>query len=708
MSYIGNLNFSFFPKVPIIFQTEASECGLACVAMISSYYGHNQNIHSLRQKHAISIKGLTLKDLINICEKNNFNSRPLRLELHELANLRLPAIVHVNMDHFVVLTAVSKSTITVIDPASGTIKHNINDFSEIFTGIALELWPNSKFEEKSEVIGFKLKTLFKDLIFLSKPFSYLLVLAIVLELLSLTTPLYMQFILDNVIPFNDVNLLNLLTLAFVTLFIFNIIISTTQTLLGLFISTTLNVQWKSNILNHLVNLPNKYFVSRHLGDILSRFNAIDPIQSTLTSTLIITVLNGILAIFTLFLMFYFSPVLALISLISMLTYLVVRIVSYAPLRNYMEKGIVLSANQNTYLMETIRGIRSLKQHNKQNSRAKNWLSLFINQTNNSLSTQKLTLTISILNKFIFGIENFLIVWIGSSLVMENSFTIGFFMAYIAYKTQFAGRFSSLIDSYIQIKMLSLYGERLSDIVLTDPEKNNTLPISSEKKLSVKGDIKVENISFKYGEYENDIIENISFHILPGQSVAFTGPSGEGKTTLINILNGTLEPTKGVVYIDNIPLNKFGIDNLRSIVSCVDQNDHLFAGTILENISFFHEDPDIDYIEECAKLACIHEEINNMPMGYLTLVGDMGSSLSGGQKQRILIARALYQKPRILFMDEATSHLDTQNEKVINKNISNLNITRIFIAHRKETILSSDRIISIKNKKILFDKYTKDV
>ncbi|KQG22777.1 ABC transporter [Acinetobacter baumannii] len=679
-----------------------SECGLACLAMISSYYGHYETIFTLRQKYSVSIKGSSLSDLIKIAGKINLNSRPLRLEMDELSKLRLPCIIHINMDHFVVLVSVNKK-IEVIDPSLGKRFYSIDEFSDIFTGIALEIWPNSKFEknEKKEIFNFF--HLLHDLKSLLPSFSYILILAVVLEILGLVSPLYMQFVLDNVIPEGDRQLLLTLTIAFFMLMIFNIIITTTQTLIGMFVSTTLNVQWKSNVLNHLVNIPNEYFFKRHLGDIISRFNSIDPIQSTLTSTFIITLLNACLAIFTLCLMFYFSAQLALITLIAMVLYLLLKIITYLPLRSLAEKGIILGASQNSYLMETIRGIRAIKQYNKQDERSNNWLSLFVNQTNNSLSSQKLSVIISIINKFIFGVENLLIIWFGANLVIDKTFTIGFLTAFIAYKTQFSTRFSSLIDSYFQIKMLSLHGERLSDIVLTDQEDVTAFELTPNVKQEIKGQIKAENISFKYGDFEAEIIQGLNLTIEAGQSIALTGPSGCGKTTFLNLLNASLKPTSGEIFLDNIPFSQLGTKNLRSLIACVDQNDTLFAGNIIENISFFDSNVKLEWVERCAEMAGIHNEIIKMPMGYWSLVGDMGSSLSGGQKQRILIARALYQKPKILFMDEATSHLDIRKEKEINQMISDLKITRVIIAHRKETIMSADRVISLKEGKICFDK-----
>lgn len=642
MTILKNVVFNSQQRLPILLQTENSECGLVCLAMISAYYGHHISLLELRQKFSISIKGTTLNDLIHLSTKINLSARPLRVDLDEITQLRIPCIIHINMDHFVVLKEVTRKKIIVVDPAYGIRNYTHEEFSDIFTGIALELWPSSKFEEKKEIKSFRILGLLGELKNFIPPYIYLLILAIVLEVFNLLSPLYMQFLLDNVIPEGDEKLLVTLSLAFLMLLVFSIVVSVTQALLGLFVATTLSVQWKYNILQHLVNLPQDYFFKRHLGDILSRFNSIEPIQSTLTSTFIVTLINGFMALFTFGLMCYMNIKLALISLLSLLLYLAVRIIAFHPLKRLMEKGIIYSANQGTYLMETLRGMKVIKLFNKQNIRSKNWLSLYIYQVNNSITTQKYNLAFSIIYKLIFGIESIAILWLGALLVIEKSITIGFLVAFIAYKNQFASRFSSLIDSFIQIKMLDLHGERLSDIVLTDQDQDTSLQLSEQRKNEIQGKITVKNLTFKYGESDPEIIKNISFEIAPGQSVSLTGPSGEGKTTLMNLLNSSLTATEGDILIDDISLKQFGKNNVRSIIACVSQDDTLFAGNLYENISFFDDNIDQEWVEKCAKMSGIHDEILQMPMGYLSLVGDMGSSFSGGQKQRLFIARALYK------------------------------------------------------------------
>jgi len=356
-------------------------------------------------------------------------------------------------------------------------------------------------------------------------------------------------------------------------------------------------------------------------------------------------------------------------------------------------------------METMRGIKTIKQFEKQDYRQATWLSLFVNQINAGLTTQKLNLMFGFINKLLFGLQNIIIIWLGATFVIEGEFTVGILMAFIAYKNQFGGRVSSLIDKYVEVKMLSLHGERLADIVLTDQDKDSYSFVPEASELQ-KTEIDVKSLRFRYSDDESWILHGINFNIPEGQSVAIVGPTGCGKTTLMNLLLGNLVPEHGEIKIGGQSIKNIGSNKLRNFITYVAQDDVLSAGSILENISFFDDGVQQDWVEQCAKMASVHDEIMAMPMGYQTLVGDMGNILSGGQKQRILLARAMYRKPKILFLDEATSHLDIIKEKEINDMIKLLNITRIIIAHRPETISSVDRIIALNNGRVVSDQMSK--
>ena len=693
MDFLKNINFGLSAKIPMILQTESSECGLACLAMIAYYHGYRTDLFILRQKYPISQKGATLHTLVKIAQKMRLTTRPLRLELDELSQLRMPCILHWDMNHFVVLKSVSKNKVTILDPSYGQKILTTKEISSHFTGIALEVWADSDFEKKEDKANIRLFKLIGEIKGLYGSLGQILILALVLEVFALTSPFFMQWVIDHAIVSADSNLLTTLVIGFGILMFLTQLTSLLQTWIGMYISTTLNVQWKANVFHHLTHLPSQFFQKRHLGDIISRFGAIDNIQSTLTTTFLTVILDGMMTVFTLVMMFFYSPALAWIAIGAMIIYGVLRWIWYAPLKRATEEQIIHSAKQSTHFMETMRGIRAIKRFNKEDMRKDTWLTLFVNTINAGLYTQKLGLMFGFINGIVFGLENLIIIYLGANLVIDSTFTVGILMAFIAYKNQFGGRVSSLIDKFIEVKMLSLHGERLADIVLEKTEKSDYLPLLEQKNIS-NYDIQVKNLSFAYSDDEPSIIDNLSFHIKDKESVTIVGATGCGKSTLMSLLMGELTPKSGEIKIAGKIHQNMAELNALGIIACVSQDDTLFAGSLIENISFFDDKLNNDWAEECATMAGIHDEIMAMPMGYQTLVGDMGNVLSGGQKQRILIARALYQKPKILFLDEATSHLDINKEYQINEMIKSLGITRVMIAHRSETIASADRIIQL--------------
>ena len=695
MNYLERLSFGFSKKLPIVLQTEIAECGLACLTSIAGYHGYHSDLRTMRQKYSLSQKGLTLADIVRFANDLNLTSRALRLDLDDLPNLRTPCILHWDLNHFVVLKEVRKDGIMIMDPAVGLRKIKQDEVSQKFTGIALELWPNTHFEEKEEKQKIKILSLLKGVTGIKRSLVQVLVLAFALEIFGLVSPFLMQWVIDHVIVTADRNLLLTLVLGFGLLKILEQLTSLLQAWVNMHLTTTLNVQWKANIFKRLLELPADYFTKRHLGDVISRFGSIDNIQETLTSTAFKTVLSGIMAVFTLILMFYYSWLLSVAVLIALALYIIIRIVSYYPLRNATEENIVHDAKQNTYFMETVRGIRTVKLFGKNAQRHAAWLNLFIDTVNTGLTTQKLSALFGFANSLLFGAANILIVYWGAQAVLDGAFTVGALTAFMAYKSQFEGKAGSLIDQFVQIKMLGLHAERLADIVLEETENEKTgdlLPPDTPPNL----DLTVENVSFRYADNEPFVLQDFSLTIKQGEAVAFAGHSGCGKSTLMQMLSGSLKPTSGRILLGGHDIYALPPAFVRRYCAAVMQDDVLFAGSIAENISFFDDAPDMAKVAHCARMANIHDEIAAMPMGFETLIGDMGSVLSGGQKQRVILARALYREPKILFLDEASSHLDMANERAVNKNLRGLGITKIMVAHRQETLDSADKVVYLDN------------
>lgn len=699
MNIMQSLSFGIGRRLPVIFQTEGAECGLACLAMVLGWHGTLTDLATLRSRHAISLKGITLTTLARIAEEEKLGTRAVRLELDELNKLRLPAILHWDLNHFVVLRKVAGKKVFIHDPATGERALSFDEVSRHFTGVALELWPNTGFAPRDEKASLSLRQLVGQVSGFWPTLMQLLLLSLVLEVLVLVGPLLMQWIVDHVLVSRDVNLLGTLVMGFLLLLALQQGFSLARSWILLIVNASVRVQWRSNVVSHMLRLPLEYFQKRHLGDIVSRVGAVDEIQRVLTSAFVEGIFDGLLVLLTLAMMFVYSPPMAGVAVLAVLLYLGIRLLWLRPLYLATEEQIVRGAVQSTHLLETIRGMRAIKLFARQSERKSAWQTMLVAETNASLSIQKLQIFYRVVNATLTGVFYIALLWMGTQQILAGTLSIGMLMAFLAYRSQFDSRVSSLIDHLINYKMLQLYGERLADLVLTRAEPSGRAVVQDA---SAAPDIRLDAVSFSYAPHEPTVLDGISLHINAGESLAITGASGGGKTTLVHVLLGVLNPLSGQIVIGGQPLSQYGVENWRRRVGSVMQDDTLFAGSIADNICFFDPKPDLAFVEECARLAAVHDEISKMPMTYQTLVGDMGTTLSGGQKQRVLLARALYKRPSALILDEATSHLDTRREAQVNRAIHGLAMTRIIVAHRAETIASTDRVIELVDGRIAFD------
>lgn len=705
MQIMRELALGLGRKLPAILQTEATECGLACLAMLAGYHGHRLDLASLRRRFPISQKGVTLTSIIDIAGKLDLSTRAVRLELSQLKNLRMPCILHWDMQHFVVLRSVRRGRILIHDPAVGERAISLEEVSASFSGVALEVWPGQHFTKKDDAKPVRILSLIGKATGLGKSFGQIIAIAFVLQILGLLSPLFMQWVIDHALVSGNRDLLTTLALGFGLLVLVTQAITVLSAWASMYLSTAWSVQWNANIFTHLLRLPMPWFEKRHLGDVVSRFGSAGSIQSTLTSTFITSVIDSVMVIFVIVLIFMYSPLLSWISIGAMTFYTLCRVLWYRPLRLATQEQIVHSAKQNSHFLETVRGARAIKLYRNQDNRRSGWLALLADQVNSGLRVQKMQILYGLINGVVFGIVGILVVWLAARMVLRGEFTVGMMMAYMSYQGQFSSRITSLIDNVFAIKMLSIHGERLADIVLTEQEKQ-----TGEGRLvkaesdSFNPRIEIRGLRFRYSEHDPYVLDGLDLTIEPGESVAITGPSGCGKSTLMHTLLGVLPPTEGDVLFGGVSITNIDPQVLRSSIASVTQSDTLFAGSISDNISFFDSQADQRWIEECARMASIHDEIAAMPMGYNTFIGDMGTALSGGQQQRVLLARALYQKPRVLVLDEATSHLDLRRESMVSAAIRGLEITRIIVAHRPQTAEHADRIVLIDKGRVASERW----
>jgi len=697
MSLAERLRLGFRRKLPVLLQTEAAECGVACLAMIASYHGHAVDVAALRRRFAVSMRGATLAALMQLAARLGLESRAVRVELEDLERLRLPCVLHWSFTHFVVLRRVTRRGLTVHDPARGLRRVRRAEAGAAFTGVALELWPSPRFAPRAPVPAVGLRELVGDVRGLAGALAQILLLAATLETFVLANPLLLQWVVDHGLVTADRDLLTLLALGFGLLVLFEQATAALRGIVIMHFEATLNLQWQANVLAHLLRLPLPYFEKRHLGDIVSRFRSIDAIQRTVTTTFVEAIVDGAMSLLLLAVMLVYSPPLAAVCLAAMAIYVAVRRLAHAALRDARHEQIAAAAKQDSHFIETARGVRAIKLFARADERRGAWLGLLVEQINAGSRVQRLGLALRAGNGLLLGLTNVLVVYLGASLVLGGGLSTGMLLAFVAYQRQFAVRVSTLIDKLAEVRLLRLHCERLGDIVLTEPEQQlgpGRLIVSAAAPGVA---ICVRGVRFRYGDHEPYVLDGVDLDVAPGECVALVGASGCGKSTLLCLLLGLLAPTAGEVTIAGVPPRELAA--ARRSVAGVMQGDCLFAGSVADNISFFAADADQRRIEECARLAAIHSDIAALPMAYNTLVGFMGSTLSAGQQQRILLARALYAQPSVLVLDEATSHLDAPREAAIAAAVAQLGMTRIVAAHRRETLAAAHRIVRLEGGRI---------
>lgn len=695
---VGRLNRT--AKVPLLLQAEAAECGHVCVAMLAHYWGCQIDVAQLRERNIVSLRGTTLEALLRQCQELGLAPRPLRLELGHLRSLQVPAILHWDLVHFVVLVKVARDHVVIHDPAIGRRKLELAEVSKHFTGIAIEARPTPAFCARDERSKRSIWRVMGRTVGLRRGLIQLFVLGVLAQAFVLSAPLLLRWSVDDAINWGRIDILRTLATGFLLLVLCH---GATLAVRG-WVTATLSVrvkfQWISNVFGHLVRLPLRYFENRHAGDIISRFGSITTVQRSITSQFVEGIVDGILAVGTLVFMAHYSLQLMAIGLVAVVCYAGVRLLLHSKHREATNEQILCTAQQNSHFIETVRGIQSLRLFNREEARSAAWLALLSQQFNAETRVIRLGVVQQASSFLTFAVERVIVVFLAGTMVVDGVFSLGVMFAYLAYREQFMQSATSLIDKLFELQMLNVHAERVSDIVFTEREQSPSA--TSLGRSPNEASLAVRNVSFRYSENDPVVVSGVSLEVAEGDFVAITGASGSGKTTLAKIILGLIPPTHGEILVSGLRATEVHPAALRALFGTVMQEDRLFAGTIADNISFFSAEQEPHWIEDCARAAAIHDDIFAMPMRYNTVIGDLGSGLSGGQRQRIMLARALHARPRILLLDEATSHLDPRNERLVGDAVKKLKLTRIVIAHRAETVALADRVITLRQGRVVGD------
>lgn len=660
--------------------------------MIARYHGHDVDLNGLRQRLSLSLTGAPLRALMDLAHQLGFTARALRAEVDALSGLRGPAVLHWDLNHFVVLGSMRRGRWVIHDPAVGRRVLPLAEVSRHFTGVVLEVTPVAAFEP----ISARLKTRFRDLWSRIEGFwpalAQVLLLSVVLQVAVFAAPFYLQLTVDEAIQRGDAELLPVLAIGFGGLAVIQAAVTALRAWTLQSIGCLLSFQLTGNIVHHLLRLRTAFFEKRHVGDILSRLGSVEPLRDALTRGVVSTVIDGAMAVVAAVILFMYSPRLALLVVGAVTLGLALTFALYPAQRLRTEEQIVASAREQSHLIESVRASTIVKVMGREPERESVWRNRFADVTNATFAVGRLSIVMTAGQQFVTGLQHVLVVYLAARAILSGAgFSVGMLFAFLSYRQTFTDRSMALVNQLVQFSYLRLHLDRIGDIVHAERDAQDGAVVPSAE---MQGRIAVRSVSFRYGTADHLVLEDVDLDVPAGALVALTGPSGGGKTTLLKLLLGLYAPTAGEIQLDGHVANPAVWPSWRARVGVVAQEDQLLSGTVADNVAFFDPQLDMRRVQKACIAARVHEDILRLPMQYLSLVGDMGSTLSGGQRQRLLLARALYRRPRLLFLDEGTAHLDPDTETRIVELIAGLPMTRIVVAHRPALVEAADAVYRV--------------
>lgn len=694
-------------RYPFFEQQSASDCGAACLVMISRYWGKRLSVNRLREQANVSRGGASLRGLTVAAESIGFTTRPVKASLDRLAQQSLPAIAHWEGKHYIVVYEINKKQVIVGDPAIGQRTLTHAEFKAGWTGYALLLQPTPLLKDTEEATTTLWQ--FFDLV---KPHSRVLlevfVASVLIQIFGLITPLFTQLLLDRVIVQGSTLTLNAVGLGLIIFGLFRVGINGLRQYLLDHTANRISLALLVGFIKHTFRLPLAFFESRYVGDIVSRVQENQKIQRFLTGEALSITLDLLTVFVYVGLMFWYSWQMALFSLLIVPPFVLLALIATPFLRRISREVFNASANENSYLIQSLTGIRSIRSMAIEQTVRWHWEELLNNVIKKTFSGQIVSNQLQIFSSAIESLVTTALLWFGAWLVIQNQLTIGQLVAFNMLLGNIIRPFQRIVVLWNQLQEVIISTERINDVLEAEPEED--LHSSPRQILPrLRGHIRFENVTFRYHpESDANVLENLSFEILPEQTVAVVGRSGSGKTTLSKLILGLYPPTDGKVLIDAQDVTSIALRSLRSQIGVVDQDTFLFGGTIRENISIAHPEATLEEIIEAARLAGANDFIQQLPGGYETQIGEGGGMLSGGQRQRLAIARALLGNPRLLLLDEATSHLDAESERIIQNHLKTIlkGRTSLIIAHRLSTVRHADQIL-VLDRGLLVESGTHD-
>ena len=682
--------------IPPIRQMEDADCGAACLAMVLGYFGKRADLRELRDATGAGRDGVTALSIVNAARAYGLRARGVKADTGDLRHLPRGSILHWEFSHFVVFDRVTRGGIRVVDPAHGRRVVPVNDLRRAYTGVAIICEPSDDFDRgRSRAKG--TWRYLRPMLRQSKNMARVIVTSLVLRLAALGLPLLTALVVDEIVPRGDHRLLLVLTAGVGVVIGYNFLAAFLRANLLLELRTRLDMGLTMGFIDHLVKLPYSFFLRRSSGDLMMRLQSNTMVRDILATGTLSAALDGSFASLYLILLFVVSPALAVVVLVLALLEIATLVLAWRRNQRLMSGSLQAQADTQSYAYELLAGIETLKASGAEHRGVDRWGGLFADQVNIDLTRGRLTAAVDSVMSTLQVAAPLVILMVGTFQVLAGHMSLGTMLSVAALGAGFLGPLAAMVSSGLQLQLLASYMQRINDVLDTPGEQHGEHVRPAPR---LTGQIRADGVSFSYGKLAPPVLSDVSLEIQPGQHIGIVGRSGSGKSTLAHLLLGLYRPTSGRIEYDGQDLAGFDAGSVRRQLGIVTQRPYLFGSSVRENIALTNPELPLEAVAEAARIACVHDDIAAMPMGYDTQLHDGGASVSGGQRQRIALARALVHRPSILLLDEATSELDTVTEQKIYTNLDAISSTTIVIAHRLSTIRNADLILVMDEGRIV--------
>ncbi len=679
----------FRRRTPVVLQGESDECGLSCLAMLLAAHGRHITLKELRAQTCHS-KQLSVKEISSLLKTHNLLARCLRCEPKELNDIHLPALLHVDMNHYVVIEKVHSQGARLIDPGAGRVDVSWETLGRRFTGIALEVTPGPNFQPTGSLIRHSVWPLLKQLPLqeLGPGLLSIVGLSVLIQAFVMTTPFYLQIVIDEVLMVSNLEMLAIVITGFLLVYLVSAATQMLRGLLVLIIGSRLSFMFAAGVMSHVQDIALPFFQKRTVGDIASRFASLQPIQKFLSESIVRIFVDTLMIITTLAVLFSVSGEIALYVLCGSATFLVMQYLLLLPYRRHQLEFLISDAGLQTQFIETIQAIDTTRRYQAEDQRLEDWQSRLADSLNASVSAQAWGLASEVSRYLLMGFISIAVVGVATQDIAEGTISLGMLYTLTAYASHLTSALVSLTAEWQSYLMLSLHVQRLSDI--TEAETDQRLPMPLSREQPVKS-LELRNVTFRGNHATHDLFR-VNIRINRSQALAVVGPSGSGKSTLLALLRGELAPASGEIRVNGFPVPSS--QNQSGLISSSLPSDRLIRGSVMDNITYLDPLPNQRRLLKAAVMTGIHEHIMNLPLGYREPLSEENSLMSSGQRQRLLLARALYRRSDILLLDEATSHLDETSELKIMSRVIALPRICIFVTHNQKLARLADKVIQL--------------